>query len=181
MQWVRSILNAFGKTRRLVGTDLHGNTYFETIREGKKPRRELVTKTKHMEYTPGLIPIEWEAWIRGKRDDPPTHEELLAEQSRIKTLKERARQVEEKDRQQQALDSKSPQIAAQAGHASAPLYESLDNRSQPTSTGTTFQPGEWSPGSNVNDSAGRDSKGKDSEEAFEPESWAPPGNQPPVK
>ena len=174
MQWVRTILNAFGRTtRRLVGTDLHGNQYYETIREGKKPRREMITKIKHMEYTADLIPIEWEAWIRGKRDDPPTHAELLSEQKRIKTLKERVRQVEERDREQQALEDAPPQIAAQVGHASAPLYESLDNRTQPTSTGTTFQPGEWAPGSNL--------KGKDSEETFEPESWVPPGNQPPQK
>lgn len=174
MQWVRTILNAFGRTRqRLVGTDLHGNQYYETIREGRKPKREMITKIKHVEYTPDLIPIEWEAWIRGKREDPPTHEELLSEQKRVKTLKERARQVEEKDREQQALEDAPPQIAAQVGHAAAPLYESLDNRTQPTSTGTTFQPGEWAPGSNP--------KGKDSEETFEPESWVPPGNQPPVK
>lgn len=173
MQWVRTLLNAFGRTRRLVGTDLQGNQYYETIRDGKKPRREMITKLKPDEYTPDLIPLEWEAWIRGKRDDPPTHEELLAEQQRIKTLKERAKQVEEKDRQQQALERKVPQIAAQVGHAAAPLYENLDNRTQPTSTGTTFQPGEWAPGSNV--------KGKDSEETYEPESWVPPGNQPPPK
>lgn len=173
MQWVRTLLNAFSKTRRLVGTDLHGNQYYETIRNGAKPRREMITKLKPSEYTPDLIPIEWEAWIRGKRDNPPTHEELLAEQNRIKTLKERAKQVEEKDREQQALEQKVPQIAAQVGHAAAPLYESLDNRTQPTSTGTTFQPGEWAPGSNV--------KGKASEETYEPESWVPPGNQPPSK
>lgn len=173
MQWVRTLLNAFGKTRRLVGTDLHGNQYYETLRDGKKPRREMITKLKPSEYTPDLIPIEWEAWIRGKRDNPPTHEEMLAEQNRIKTLKERVKQVEEKDREQQALEQKVPQIAAQVGHAAAPLYESLDNRTQPTSTGTTFQPGEWAPGSN--------GKGKDSEETYEPESWVPPGNQPSSK
>lgn len=174
MQWVRTLLGAFGRARRLVGTDLQGNKYYETIREGRKPRREMISKIKPDEYTPNLIPIEWEAWIRGKRDEPPTHEELLAEQNRIKTVKERARQLEEKDREQQALEGAPPQIAAQVGHASAPLYESLDNRTQPTSTGTTFQPGEWAPGTNP--------KGKDSdEESFEPEAWVPPGNQPPQK
>ena len=181
MQWARSLLNVLGRTRRLVGTDLHGNEYYETIRQGKKPKREMITKIEHMEYTPGLIPIEWEAWIRGKRELPPTHEELIAEQRRVKTLKERARQVEEKDRKQQVLEQKTSQIAAHVGHASAPLYESLDNRSQPTSTGTTFQPGEWIPESGPNDSPGSVSKGKETDETFEPESWVPPGNKPPVK
>ena len=174
MQWIRSIFGAFVRTRRLVGTDLQGNKYYETIREGNKPKREMITKIKHMQYTPDMMPIEWEAWIRGKRDDPPTHEELLAQQRRIETVKERARQVEEKDREQQALEHKPPQLVAQVGHAATPLYESLDNREEPTSTGTVFKPGEWTPES-------RDSGRKENEDTFEPESWVPPGNHGPDK
>ena len=177
MQWVRSLVNVFGRTRRLVGTDLHGNEYYETIRQGKKPKREMITKMNPMEYTPGLIPIEWEAWIRGKRERPPTHEELIAEQRRVKTLQERAKQVEEKDKELQALEQETSQAAAQIGHASAPLYESLDNRTQPISTGTTFQPGEWIPESDPNESF----SGKEGGETFEPQSWVPPGDKSPVK
>lgn len=170
MQRVRSFLGAFVRTRRLVGTDLHGNEYYETIREGRKPKREMITKVKHMQYTPGMMPIEWESWIRGKRADPPTHEELLAQQKKIETIKERARQVEEKDRKQQALEHDPPQLVAQVGHASTPLYESLESRAEPTSTGTEFQPGEWTPGKKV-------SSGKESDDNFEPESWVPPASQ----
>lgn len=175
MQWARSLFGALVRTRRLVGTDLHGNKYYETIREGKKPKREMITNLKPMQYTPDMMPMEWEAWIRRKRDDPPTHEELLAQQRRIHTIKERARQVEEKDKEQQALEQKPPQLVAQVGHASTPLYESLDNRAEPTSTGTVFQPGEWTP--EKSDSSTKVSSGKESEDNFEPESWVPPGNQ----
>ena len=177
MQWVRSIFGAFVRTRRLGGTDLQGNKYYETIREGNKSKREMITKIKHMQYTPYMMPIEWETWIiRGKRDDPPTHEELLAQQRRIETVKERARQVEEKDREQQALEHKPPQLVAQVGHAAVPLYENLDSREEPTSTGTVFKPGERTPESR--DPGRKVSSGKENEDTFEPESWVPPaGNQ----
>jgi len=179
MQWVRSLLSAFVRTRRLVGTDLHGNYYYETIREGKKPKREMISNVKHMQYTPDMMPIEWEAWIRGKRDDPPTHDELLAQQRRVETIKERARQVEEKDQEQHALDHEPPHLVAPVGHAATPFYESLHNRAEPTSTGTAFQPGEWT--MEKNNSGRKVSGGKDSEDTFEPESWVPPGNQSPNK
>ena len=179
MQWARSFLSALVRTKRLVGTDLQGNKYYETIREGKKPKREMISKIKHMQYTPNMMPIAWEAWIRGKRDDPPTHEELLAQQKRIETVKDRARQLEEKDWEERALADKPPQLVAQVGHASTSLYESLDDRAEPTSTGTVFQPGEWSPG--TSDPSGRAPTGKKSEDTFEPESWVPSSNQAPSK
>ena len=174
MQRLRQVLRSLWRTRRLVGTDLEGNKYYETIREGEKPRREMITDLKHVQYTTETIPIEWEAWLRGKRNDPPSHEELLAQRSRVAIIRERARQVEEKDRESQALEynqglvAQPPQIASHLGHASAPLYERLDNRSEPTSTGTTFQPGQWTPGT---------SSSKDNEDAYEPESWVPPSSR----
>ena len=63
MQWARSLFGAFVRSRRVVGTDLHGNKYYETIREGKKPKREMITNLKPMQYTPDMMPMEWEAWI----------------------------------------------------------------------------------------------------------------------
>lgn len=176
MQWVRSLFGAFIRTRRLVGTDLYGNKYYETIREGKKPKREMISNVEHMLYTPDMMPIEWESWIRGKRNDPPTHDELLAQQKRIATIKERAKQLEEKDREEHSLQHVPPQLVGQEGHASTTLYESLDNRAEPTSTGTMFQPGEWTPGKN--DPFKKVSGGQENEESFEPDSWVPPGDQP---
>ena len=169
MQWVRSFLGAFTRTRRLVGTDLYGNQYYETIRDGKKPRREMISTVEHMQYTPGMMPIEWESWIRGKRDDPPTHEELLAQQKRMQIVKERAKKVEEKDREDQ-IEQQTSQLVSQAGHASTTLFESLENRAEPTSTGTIFQPGQWAPEKN-------EPVRKEDEQTFEPESWMPPGNK----
>ena len=179
MQWVRSFLSAFVRARRLVGTDLQGNKYYETVREGKKPKREMIAFIEHAQYTPELMPIEWEAWIRGKRDVPPTHEELLTQQKRIRTVQNRAKQLEEKEREQQALEQQTPLLVSQVGHASKPVYESLDNREEPTSTGTMFKPGEWSPEST--DFPKGYSAGKEGEDTFEPESWVPPSNQEPQK
>ena len=55
-------------------------------------------------------------------------------------------------------------------HASTTLFESLENRAEPTSTGTMFQPGQWAPGKN-------EPARKEDEQTFEPESWMPPGNK----
>lgn len=49
------------------------------IRDGKKFRREMIIKLKFLEYMFDLIFIEWEVWIRGKRDDLFIYEEMLVE------------------------------------------------------------------------------------------------------
>ncbi len=47
----------------------------------------------------------------------------------------------------EGLVAAGPQRTASTGHASAPSYQSHDSNTQPTSTGTDFQPASWKPSS----------------------------------
>ncbi|XP_035224691.1 NADH dehydrogenase [ubiquinone] 1 alpha subcomplex assembly factor 2-like [Stegodyphus dumicola] len=59
-----------------VGEDHYGNKYFESPpRKGglrKTPTRWFVPKEK--DDWQQSLPAEWEAWLRGRHQDPPTYE-----------------------------------------------------------------------------------------------------------
>ncbi|XP_048391475.1 NADH dehydrogenase [ubiquinone] 1 alpha subcomplex assembly factor 2 isoform X2 [Stegostoma tigrinum] len=85
MNQIRTVLQRmFGLVKHHVGTDQFGNKYYyvpeqkswtgQTIRS--KRMIEAVNR-KEIEYEVGNIPSEWEAWIRGRREDPPTKESYL--------------------------------------------------------------------------------------------------------
>ena len=157
------------------------------IREGRKARREVETSVKHAEYEPGTIPVEWEAWIRGKRTEPPSQDELKRKIKQSEVLKKRVQQVEERERElrtkefEEGLVAKPPQEAPRpVGHASAPFYENIGDTQGPTSTGSSFQPGGWDP--NVPKTPESSAEGSEQSEAepraeptFQPEAWVPPG------
>lgn len=149
MRWLRSLIGALRPGRRIVGTDLDGNTYIESNpSRGGRPRREVLTKLKHSQYEDGSIPIEWEAWIRGKRDEPPTHEELLKKMQQREVIKHRAKvlEEEEKERMKEIEKNSLHGWTAPLGQYVGPsLYQKLEETSQPTRTGDSFQPGAWVP------------------------------------
>lgn len=162
-------MGVFRSGRRLVGTDLDGNKYYEIL-SGKsgRPRREVETQLKHEQYEDGTIPIEWESWIRGKRDNPPTHDELISKLQQREVLSQRVKKVEAEEMERKAKEQ--DQATRQQGHASAPVYEKTGLKSEPTRTGDTFQPGSWTPGSKT----GQAGKGSEEEvDSFEPEAWNP--------
>lgn len=182
MRWLRSLLGVLRPGRRIVGTDLHGNTYFEVdSSRGGKPavRREVLTKLKHSQYEDGSIPIEWESWIRGKRNDPPTHEELIKKMQQRVIIKQRANILEKEhiEKMNEREKENSQTTTSSIGHASAHVYEKQELKSQPTRTGDSFQPGAWIPsqgGRSQEDSSQQESNNGDNKKDFEPEGWVPP-------
>ncbi|XP_029432424.1 NADH dehydrogenase [ubiquinone] 1 alpha subcomplex assembly factor 2 isoform X1 [Rhinatrema bivittatum] len=158
MSWLRALLQkTFGLVRHHVGSDQFGNKYYyipqqrtwtgQTIRERRTV--EAVHK-KAYEYEEWQIPLEWEAWIRGKRKDPPTIEEILKNETYREVIKLRSKEASEKDQLQQATEYEEG-IAAKPGHtqikghASAPFYGKTEPSEDPTSTANSFQPGSWTP------------------------------------
>lgn len=149
----------FGSVRVHVGTDHLGNKYY-SIPEHKSLAGKLV-RAKRMvvaanlsehEYIEGSIPTEWDAWIRGRRKEPPSIEELLKNESQREQLKVKARVVEEKDLALRAKEYEqglvmTPKTVAK-GHASAANFGEEKITEDPTSTAGTFQPGSWMPTSN---------------------------------
>ncbi|XP_072243853.1 NADH dehydrogenase [ubiquinone] 1 alpha subcomplex assembly factor 2 isoform X1 [Leuresthes tenuis] len=149
----------FGVVRDHVGTDHLGNKYYFipeqrswTGRLARAKRIVVVANPKEHEYMEGNIPMEWDAWIRGRRKQPPSIEELLVNESQREQIKLKAKEVEEKDLAQQAKEYEEGLVATPAktvaqGHAAATSFGKQEISEEPTSTANTFQPGSWIPAS----------------------------------
>ncbi|NXO84229.1 NDUF2 factor, partial [Sitta europaea] len=90
------------------------------------------------------------AWIRKKREDPPTIEEILRNENYREEMKQKVKDVSEKDKLLQAKEYEEGLVAEPShtqvkGHASAPYYGKKEPSQDPTSTANTFQPGAWMP------------------------------------
>ncbi|XP_018614931.1 NADH dehydrogenase [ubiquinone] 1 alpha subcomplex assembly factor 2 isoform X1 [Scleropages formosus] len=153
---VSFLRKTLGIAKQHVGTDHLGNQYYfipqqktwtgRTIRA----KRLVVSKMTESEYTEGSIPSEWDAWIRGRRKDPPTLEELEKNMHYREQIKQKAREAQEKDLALQAKEYDEGLVARPAqtlikGHASATHFGQNQTSEDPVSTGNTFQPGSWTP------------------------------------
>ncbi|CAH2296279.1 mimitin, mitochondrial [Pelobates cultripes] len=141
-----------GRVRHHVGTDQFGNKYYyipeQATWTGQRTRArrtvDCVNK-KEFEYQLGNIPTEWEAWIRGKRKDPPTIEEILKNEKFREEMKMKSKEAsQDSENKVGALDR--PEKTQVKGHASANVFGRPTISEEPTSTGNTFTPGSWSPG-----------------------------------
>ncbi|GAU94882.1 hypothetical protein RvY_06584 [Ramazzottius varieornatus] len=70
LKWTKS-------KKQFVGDDYLGNRYFEVVVTlGDEPARINRTFEAFNKERWEDVPPEWEAWLRKKRDDPPSHEEI---------------------------------------------------------------------------------------------------------
>ncbi|XP_075445861.1 NADH dehydrogenase [ubiquinone] 1 alpha subcomplex assembly factor 2 isoform X3 [Ascaphus truei] len=126
-KWRSFLQRMLGTVRQHVGNDQFGNKYY---------------------YVPEQK--TWTAWIRGKRKDPPTIEEILKNENLRAEMRIKGFEVSERDKVKQAEEYKDG-LAAQSGqtqikgHASAPVYGRNTPTEEPTSTANTFEPGSWAP------------------------------------
>ncbi|KAM4050661.1 NADH dehydrogenase [ubiquinone] 1 alpha subcomplex assembly factor 2 [Anomaloglossus baeobatrachus] len=156
MDKLRSLLQrTLGTVRHLMGTDQFGNKYYY-IPEQKTWTGQAIRARRMMEpvqkevymYQTGQIPTEWEAWIRGKRKDPPTIEEILKNEQLRKEISAKGEQFLKMDAAMSSTEGKhvvEPMRTQIKGHASAPVYEKSAPTEEPTSTANTFVPGSWNP------------------------------------
>ncbi|XP_038560417.1 NADH dehydrogenase [ubiquinone] 1 alpha subcomplex assembly factor 2 [Micropterus salmoides] len=147
----------FGIVRDHVGTDHLGNKYYFipeqktwTGRPVRAKRMVVAANPTEYEYIEGSIPMEWDAWIRGRRKEPPSIEELLKNESYREQIKLKAKDVEEKDLALQAKEYEEGLVATPAktlakGHAATTSFGKQEISEDPTSTANTFQPGSWMP------------------------------------
>ncbi|XP_023249947.1 NADH dehydrogenase [ubiquinone] 1 alpha subcomplex assembly factor 2 [Seriola lalandi dorsalis] len=147
----------FGIIREHVGTDHLGNKYYIipeqktwTGRLVRAKRMVVAANPTEYEYIEGSIPMEWDAWIRGRRKKPPSIEELLKNETYREQIKLKAKEVEEKDLALQAKEYEEGLVATPArtvakGHAAATSFGKQEITEEPTSTANTFQPGSWMP------------------------------------
>lgn len=150
-------LRMFGPGKELAGTDQFGNKYYRVPEHESRagqiiPERRFVEAINRQpyQYEMGDFPTEWEAWIRKKRKDPPTIEEILKNESYRQEMEQKVKDVYEKDKLLQAKEYKEGLVAEPVrthvkGHASAPYFGKSEPSQDPASTANTFQPGSWIP------------------------------------
>ncbi|XP_030323406.1 NADH dehydrogenase [ubiquinone] 1 alpha subcomplex assembly factor 2 isoform X2 [Calypte anna] len=156
-----------GPAKELVGTDQFGNKYYRVPKHETRAGR-IIPERRYVEainrqayqYEMGDFPTEWEAWIRKKRNDPPTIQEILKNENYREEMKQKIKEVSEKDKLLQAQEYKEGLIAEPVhtrvkGHASAPYYGKKEPSQDPASTASTFQPGSWMPPSSCNSSSSK--------------------------
>ncbi|NXD06970.1 NDUF2 factor, partial [Nothocercus nigrocapillus] len=167
MSWAWQALRALrlrllGPVKEFVGTDQFGNKYYRVPKHesgagsNRWPRGSPEWAAARGLYNTVIFEIihliffSFAAWIRKKRNDPPTIEEILRNESYREEMKQKIKDVAEKDKLLQAKEYKEGLVAEPVrthvkGHASAPYYGKQEPSQDPTSTANTFQPGSWIP------------------------------------
>ncbi|XP_015432495.1 PREDICTED: mimitin, mitochondrial [Dufourea novaeangliae] len=112
---------------KLIGTDYFGTKYYEvqvtSTSVRKKPSRYFtpVNEDDHEQE----IPAEWESWLRYRRTEPPTIEEIETNYQIAKLKKENAAKIAAKFANSK---SETPQLLnAKKGQQSFPTYEEYKN------------------------------------------------------
>lgn len=124
----KNFINSF-KPRQfrgtLIGTDYFGNKYYEIPADPAVGRRKASRwfDPPEKEDFEQELPAEWEAWLRGRRKEPPPEAEVLKNLAIMQLKKKNAAELEAKyskgaDNQLLPKDVKGPQ--------SFPQYEDYE-------------------------------------------------------
>jgi len=174
IKWIRSLLSS---SRKLIGTDNLGNSYYEVVKSSGKIQRTFDASIKHEDYTSGQIPHEWEAWMRGKRTQPPSQQEIDKRINYTSVVQQKARVKTQLDDENQAKALEDGLIARERTTTENPAQQAMKSpladkqdfkegtkSQQPhASEGTKYQPDSWAPGHQP----------KDGGEKYDPEQWTP--------
>uniref|UniRef100_A0A0K8RZM6 Mimitin, mitochondrial n=1 Tax=Crotalus horridus TaxID=35024 RepID=A0A0K8RZM6_CROHD len=146
-----------GPGSEYVGIDHFGNKYYRIPQHKtwagqniKERRIVIAVNVKEYQYESGAIPTQWEAWLKKRRNNPPTLEEFIQSNNYRKEMKAKVEDLGEKSRLLQAKDHEEglevgPLQTQIKGHASASNYRKPEHSEDPVSTANTFQPGAWMP------------------------------------
>lgn len=108
----------------MVGEDYYGTKYYEkqnaVSTSRQKPARFFVPVNK--DDFEQEMPAEWEAWLRFRRKEPPTAEEVDKNYKLQMLVKERAAQLKETYSATKQLD-----VPAKSDEKSFPVYEEYKN------------------------------------------------------
>lgn len=111
-------------TGKLQGTDYFGNKYYEIpadpSRGKRRPSRWFVPADK--ENFEQELSAEWEAWLRGRRKEPPTEEELMKNLSIMDVKKKNAVLVDAKG------GTKTPAVKGVETFPERPEYEKVPGK-----------------------------------------------------
>ncbi|KAI9250542.1 hypothetical protein BDA99DRAFT_522793 [Phascolomyces articulosus] len=156
------------KKHVMVGWDLAGNEYWEMPNPNHPAGRwKRWVQMKEGGDDVGVfeenkLPVQWQAWLRHTRYEPPAIQELVKEQHRLQRLQQKVRQLEieadeERERlavaalnevkQQQSLKVEQSQKMEEQEKPKEEKKkeETVAEGSLPEGQGETFVPGSWSP------------------------------------
>ncbi|XP_076229119.1 NADH dehydrogenase [ubiquinone] 1 alpha subcomplex assembly factor 2 isoform X2 [Nomia melanderi] len=100
-----------------IGEDYYGTKYYESTSARRKNARYFIPVNK--EDFEQEIPVEWESWLRYRRRDPPTEEEIKKNYDIAMMKKEKAAEIAVKF----GTDKTPEALPAGKGQESFPKYE----------------------------------------------------------
>ncbi|KAF9083909.1 hypothetical protein BGX23_011015 [Mortierella sp. AD031] len=104
-----------GGGRRVAGKDFEGNLYFEKPdpNGGRYPRRTVELANPELSeanYDDANISVQWQAWLRNTRKDPPTLAEIQRDEARKLLTVARAKALD------QAWQDRKAELALEQEH-----------------------------------------------------------------
>ncbi|KAG9068191.1 hypothetical protein KI688_011786 [Linnemannia hyalina] len=128
-----------GKGRQLAGKDFEGNLYFEKPdpNGGRYPRRTVELSNPELSeanYDDANISVQWQAWLRNTRKEPPTLAEIQRDEARKLLTVARAKVLD------QAWQDRKAELAleqAQGRQAILGLASSASKAGNPEETTTS--------------------------------------------
>jgi len=131
------------KVGDMVGTDPFGNRYYELPAQpqlGKRrPTRWYDTKDTNRREVLGMselwagfdsnLPSEWESWLRHRRADPPTENEVLQSLALAQLKKKNAAKLEEERKEEMLAQGLDPGPPPLQDHEKTPYpkYEEFES------------------------------------------------------
>lgn len=100
---LKNFVNSFKPRQtkgKLVGDDYHGNKYYEIAADpsrGKRHPRRWYVPPVEMRYDQENMPAEWDAWLRLRRDNAPSEDELKGNLTLAIMKKDNADKISEKE------------------------------------------------------------------------------------
>ncbi|KYN32683.1 hypothetical protein ALC56_12962 [Trachymyrmex septentrionalis] len=112
--------------RKLIGEDYFGTKYYQEdilSSSRKRPPRYFVPVNK--ENFEQELPAEWEAWLRYRRKEPPTREEIEANYQLAITKKENAAKLLNENRSKNDNTNLPTSSTTQTTPGNFPVYEDM--------------------------------------------------------
>ncbi|XP_071865979.1 uncharacterized protein [Bombus fervidus] len=124
--FLKNFIASFKPTRhKLIGEDYYGTKYYEI--ENPRSRRKNLPRyfvPVNKDDDTQELPVEWEAWLRYRRKDPPTREEIEKNYQLQMIKKQNAAEIEAKYALQKVKQT------SEGEYTPFPVYEEYKNYGQ---------------------------------------------------
>ncbi|CAL7938282.1 unnamed protein product [Xylocopa violacea] len=117
--FIKSFIPKINRTK-LIGEDFYGTKYYETQNENNSKRPSRYFEPVNVDAFDKEMPAEWEAWLRYRRNDPPTLEEIQKDYKLQMLKKQKAAQINAKNTKEISENMLPP---TKQSYESFPVYE----------------------------------------------------------